>query len=356
MNTAIKSNQNTNFVVHLRQTTDVSQRSHAYESFLMEKVNRFKNAAFSMFEYESRQQEDMIMEAAGDVATSMLEVTAGLHKWLGPTSILSDEEKASLGSMVRREMLPYLLTANISSRSYLKPRGYAGDFLTIADMYADQGKGESKAARVMDQIFLQNMCCNAVKNRRGLLHKAIMETIRANDGQTVNITSFACGPAQELFDTSAKLDREKVNANLIDIDLQALSHVGRKLEAQPQKINFNLHQNNLIHLALGRRSLNLPLQDLVYSIGLIDYFDDKLVIKLIDYAHSIMKEGGRIILGNFHDSNPMKEFMDHVLEWKLIHRSEEDMNRLFKASKFGKGCSEIRYESEGINLFAICTK
>lgn len=29
------------------------------------------------------------------------------------------------------------------------------------------------------------------------------------------------------------------------------------------------------------------------------------------------------------------------------------MNRLFKASKFGRPCDEIRFEVERINLFAI---
>lgn len=45
--------------------------------------------------------------------------------------------------------------------------------------------------------------------------------------------------------------------------------------------------------------------------------------------------------------------MDHLLDWKLIHRTEDDMNRLFEASKFGRPCDEIRFEAERINLFAI---
>ena len=48
--------------------------------------------------------------------------------------------------------------------------------------------------------------------------------------------------------------------------------------------------------------------------------------------------------------------MDHVLDWKLIHRTEEDLNRLFAASAFGAPCARIEAEAEGINLFAVGRK
>jgi len=44
--------------------------------------------------------------------------------------------------------------------------------------------------------------------------------------------------------------------------------------------------------------------------------------------------------------------MDHVLDWRLTHRDEAEMNRLFLASKFARPCSRILFEDEGINLLA----
>ena len=90
----------------------------------------------------------------------------------------------------------------------------------------------------------------------------------------------------------------------------------------------------------------------MYSIGLIDYFRDDFVVKLLDWIYDRLAPGGRVILGNFHPRNPIRALMDHVLEWSLIHRTEEDMNRLFERSKFGRPCSRILYEPERINLFA----
>ena len=79
-------------------------------------------------------------------------------------------------------------------------------------------------------------------------------------------------------------------------------------------------------------------------------------MKLIDYIYSILAPGGRVILGNFHPDNQNKVLMDHILDWKLIHRSEADMDRPFTLSKFGRTTTNIWFEQEGINLFAECVK
>ena len=63
-----------------------------------------------------------------------------------------------------------------------------------------------------------------------------------------------------------------------------------------------------------------------------------------------------MILGNFHPNNYCKEMMDYVLEWRLIHRSEEDMHRLFTCSAFGRSCTRIQFEGEGISFLADCIK
>jgi len=113
---------------------------------------------------------------------------------------------------------------------------------------------------------------------------------------------------------------------------------------------------NIIDLISGKKSIKLEKQDLIYSVGLIDYFKDEMVIQLLNYIHDSLSPNGRVILGNFHPANPNRAFMEHVLEWRLIHRNEEDMNRLFRASKFKKPCSNIVFENEKINLFAECER
>jgi CRP-like cAMP-binding protein/SAM-dependent methyltransferase len=271
---------------------------------------------------------------------------------LGDASTASPELRREMGLRVQQEILPYMLLTKNGERWYSKPRGYAGDFLSIEWVYEDRAEGAGRIGPALDRCFLDLPAAQAVRNRRGLLVEEIKKTMDEPHAGPTRVLSMACGPAREIFDTFATLsDPNQLVATCLDLDLQALAFVADLRDRRKLKSNIRLVNSNLVYLATGRQTLDVAPIDLAYSIGLIDYFNDAFVVKLLDFVHDRLRPGGRVILGNFHPSNPSKAFMDHVLDWKLIHRDEADMNRLFQESKF-KGTEEVRYEDTGINLFA----
>jgi extracellular factor (EF) 3-hydroxypalmitic acid methyl ester biosynthesis protein len=279
------------------------------------------------------------------------------HTVLGVDSSLDEVTRRQISSRLQHEMLPYVLTTETAERFYSKPRGYAGDYLAIHKIYANLPSGTGRLGPIVDRMFLDAPPSVAVRNRRSLMANEIVATVNAKPQGTARVLCLASGPATEVFDAFDRLqDRARLSATLMDIDLQALAFVDERRTAQKLSAQINLVNENLIALFLGRRQTKLEPQDLIYSIGLIDYLNDKLVAKLLQYVYGNLAPGGRVILGNFHPSNPAREFMDSVLEWNLIHRTEEDMNRLFKNSPFNQPCSRIQYEGEGIDLFAECVK
>jgi extracellular factor (EF) 3-hydroxypalmitic acid methyl ester biosynthesis protein len=285
------------------------------------------------------------------------ELMVACNEVLGAQSTLADPIKAHLGSRLQLEFLPYLMTTETADRFYSKPRGYAGDYLSIHKIYQNTPGGNGRLGPVMDRLFLETPPSRAVRNRRTLLAGEIVATVQAQQHKPARVLCMASGPATEVFDAFDVLkEKTHLKATLMDIDLQALAFVDeirgrRKLGNQIDLIN-----ENLIALFLGRSKTRIEPQDLIYSIGLIDYLNDKLIKKLLAFVHENLAPGGRVILGNFHPRNPAKEFMDYVLEWNLIHRTEEDMNRLFINSPFGRPCTRIQYEAQGVNLFAECVK
>lgn len=279
-----------------------------------------------------------------------------INSHLGDASSENPYIKDELGARIQRELLPYIHLSHIAERIYAKPRGYAGDFLTIELIYKNNPEGTSRLGPLLDLCFLDEPAAIAVRNRRGLLADEIGKVMAASQ-ETVRVTSLASGPAAELFDVYKTLDNPtRLKSTLVDIDLQALAFVGDKRDRLKLTRQMDMFNGNLVYLATGRQKMDTRPQDLVYSIGLIDYFADKFVIMLLNYVHSVLKPGGKVILGNFHPDNTTKALMDYVIDWKLIHRDEEDMNRLFRASAFGRDCTEIRYEEQRINLFAMCVK
>ena len=307
---------------------------------------------------EAIRNNDVVPEArAAEVVTGFANVMAYLNSEVGDASGLSDSVRQKLGAQLQTEILPYMLLTRIGERCYAKPRGYAGDFLTIEWMYENTPQGVGRLGPLMDRCFLNAAAARAVQNRRGLLAEHIREARQRAEGRTAHITSMACGPAAELFDVYETLqDPATLKASLIDIDLQALAFVSDRADKLKLRRYMELINGNLVYLATGRQKLKLSDQDLVYSIGLIDYFSDKFVIALLNYIHTLLRPGGKVVLGNFHPNNPDKVLMDYILDWKLIHRTEEDMNRLYGASNFAQPCTAIRFEASGVNMFAECIK
>jgi SAM-dependent methyltransferase len=271
---------------------------------------------------------------------------------------MRDAEIAAFAGSVQTAMMPLVQRAENGRRWYEKPRGFAGDFGTIARIYDDEARGESEVDRILDRCFLDLPAVFAVQNRRAVLASQIRATIRAcAERGPARVTSLACGPAREVFDMFARLDDERVlEATLVDSDREALAYCGAERTARTLDEQIELIDANLVQIAHGRSALWLPPQDLVFSGGLIDYLEDRAVVKLLDWIHGMLAPGGRVILGAFHKRNPTRAMMDHVLDWRLVHRDEVDMNRIARASAFGKPCSRFLYEPQNINLFAEIVK
>lgn len=294
---------------------------------------------------------------ASRIRDEFLRLGLVLNEQIGDESPLPEPVREELGRRVQAEFLPYLLLAENAERYYSKPRGYAGDFFSIERMYENRPSGTGRLGPVIDSCFLGAPSARAVRNRRNLLSREIMSEVNGRSDRAARVTSLACGPAREIFDVFDQIDdKSRLEATLVDIDYQALAFVADRCDRAGLRKSVRLLQSNLVYLALGRDALDLEPQDLIYSIGLIDYFEDRFVVLLLDWIHDLLAPGGRTIVGNFHPRSPVKAIMDHILDWRLIHRTEEDVDRIFAASKFGRVCTRIQTEDEGINLFAECQK
>lgn len=288
-----------------------------------------------------------------------------LNDLIGDQSKLSESQRANVGAFVCQSLSPYVLCAASASRWQSKPRGYAGDDVSISMIYDQQPSGDSSYDKVIDSLFLSMPAAQAVRNRRLMLASRLEAVYRAiQRKRTVCVMAMAAGPASELFDAWENLGRPTdLHGYLLDGDplavesLQQRSEVLRTTGAMTStKLCAAARKVSLAHVALGRVRLDVPLQDVIYSLGLSDYLKDDLVVKLLNVAYDLLRPGGIVIVGNFHESNPDKACLDHVIQWRLIHRSLADMDRLVTASRFGGPCEEVLRDATGIQMLAVCRK
>lgn len=319
---------------------------------LVDAVEAFKTAMMETeLALKSKKLDDQAAQARVTAACDLITTTLREH-----VRKLAHLEQ-HIGAYVFRETFSFFMRSANIDRWFTKPRGYAGDFYTIELVYEDHPSGDGRLGRFIDRWALDISAARAVRNRRGLLNECIREvTARAGERGPTRITSLASGPAREVFDLFANAQRPDVHVTCIDIDAEALAFASDRARELGVEDRVTFAQDNVIRLSRGRGKTTLEPQDLIYSIGLIDYLEDEHIIRLLDWIHDQLLPGGTVVLGNFDTANPDKAFMDHVLEWRLIHRSVQDLESLFARSKFGDTPVDVRYEQERVNLFAFCRK
>lgn len=163
-------------------------------------------------------------------------------------SSLSKSVRDSLGVRLRDVLVPYTVLGGFSERTFSKPLGYAGDYLTIELIYDDEPQGNSALGLLVDRAYLDLDQAVAVRNRRGVMTNQILTVIKrtSNRDEAARILSLACGPARELFDVCDQLHSSNLmKATLVDIDQSALTYVRSKLSERPFKHQFDLIRANI---------------------------------------------------------------------------------------------------------------
>jgi len=242
------------------------------------------------------------------------------------------------------------------NRAFAKPRGYAGDFEMMNNVYHNDLRGDTLFGKCMQRYFTDNPAGRAVRNRAQYLNNKISEAVKANE--TAKILAVASGPAREiqkLFLEQPEL-ASKCEIHLLDQDVEALTLSQREIFeiCRTKGINKpNIHFHNLAIKNVINEGLPVHDFDLIYSAGLFDYFTDPVAQFAASRLFSSLKPAGKLVIGNFSTNNPAQFIMEAIGDWYLIYRDESVLRKLF--SKISPNL-EIESEKEGVNLFAVMTK
>ena len=261
-----------------------------------------------------------------------------------------------LGKRLREQTGPWFMRSQFHARAYTKPQGYAGDYLTIELLYAAVPHGEGIIGRTLDAWALERPAAYAVRNRRVIVADAIHRLVGVWPQSTVvAITSLGSGPARELVDVLSAGPTTGLHATCVDIDPDALTYA-RALACEAGVLdNCSFVRANVVQLARSNRSLSSK-QHLIYSIGLFDYLPDRVALAVLNWTHGQLHSEGTLLIGNVDAANPSRAYMDHLLDWRLIHRSANQLRQLVARSHFGEQAVRVTRDATGVQLFAACKR
>jgi extracellular factor (EF) 3-hydroxypalmitic acid methyl ester biosynthesis protein len=267
------------------------------------------------------------------------------------------------GFYFRTQLWNFIMSSPFMARTNLKPRGYAGDSEMMNMIYANDYRGESTFSKLMHKHPLEQPAAQAVRNRRHAIAKSIYQIIdngRKSANRNLKILSVACGPSRELGDAIlSAADCKNLHFALLDQDPTALLEARESVRQIEKKINTKidvdfLNESVRTLLAMPQIDAKWGQFDFIYSMGLFDYLTPPAASLALVKLYKLLKHGGEMVIGNFHVSNPNRNYMEYWLDWVLYHRTEEEFTSLIK----GVSDAEIKlfFEDSKVQMFLHVTK
>lgn len=194
-----------------------------------------------------------------------------------------------------------------------RPRGYPGDAGLIDMIYDRQPPSavDGRAATIF-AITTGFPASEAVRLRREHAEQVVM---RGWEGGK-RILVLACGHFREA-DRLAGKDLSAIT--VVDQDPESLGRV-RALHGD----RINIREANVFRYLRGAVTRGERF-DIVYTLGLTDYLDDRAMRLLHRLVHTCTEPGGTFLLANFRPDHLGTGWMEAVMDWHLIYRDDTEL-------------------------------
>lgn len=280
---------------------------------------------------------------------------------------LRDRDKAERYlNFFRSELNEFYLQSPYAKRAMEKPLGYAGDYEMMNQVYRNGYEGKSLFAKLIHRYTVNEAAAVSVRERKAYLAEKINACAQSKASQTISIASVACGPAQEwgtFFKEYALPDNVLLEIVLIDQDKEALLEARRNVSSAIRSQGLSKQVNVrcepiAVKDILERSSDAMALLgcgfDMIYSAGLYDYLPEPIAKSLTKTLSLALKQGGQLIIGNFHPSSSTRAICEFSIDWRLIYRTEEEVLALAADLEDVNYVSEV--DSQSIVVYLVITK
>lgn len=280
-----------------------------------------------------------------------------LFDQLEQTAIHCGEELEPVhAAFVRRQIHPLILCSPFADRTVHKPLGYAGDYEVVNMILRDPHEGSSLYARLLNRWFIKQPPAEAHRNRvHHLTQRLLEESARcAQGGKSLRVFNLGCGPAREIQDFMAEHRvSDHAEFSLLDFNEETVTHSRSVLEAVRTRHNrktvLNFQKKSVAQVLRGR-DIETASYDMVYCAGLFDYLSDAVCLRLMNVFYEILAPGGLLLVTNVDSGNPIRHWLEDVLDWHLIYRNGAEMKRLKPDAAVADDMS-LCADCTGVNLF-----
>jgi len=259
---------------------------------------------------------------------------------------------------VRMLLGHYIYQSTAFRRAFEKPHGYPGDYTTLELVYDDRVVSEG-IGKYLDRYGINSPYSQAIRLRKDLMRDLLAAFIAGSTQPELTILNLASGGCREIRELCRRElpHTGKVHFVCIDQDTRALDFSREKLSGiVPANLTVDLVQGNILRL----EDLDLGPDgrfDMIYSIGIADYLQDRMLKKIFQDSFKKLAPGGRLVVA-YKDKDRHKPIAFHWYgDWYFIPRNEQELLGLvYEALPADNIRIHIEREPSGIIFFAVITK
>ena len=271
---------------------------------------------------------------------------------------LTRNEIIKVRSLFRRAMCDCIKKSKILKRFLEKPLGYPGDYFMFEMIYNQEILSKNKIGIYFDRNVLTHPVAQSMIERKECIKNLIDSFITSSNKKELNILNLGCGSARELKELFAsKKYSKKLIFELVDQDNRALNYAKTNLsKINANNLNFLYHKKNILNIVKKEDLIlnNGDKYDLIYSIGLVDYFFGNIFENFINNLLRKIKNHVKIIIAccstnSYKDFTYLKWFSD----WNLVLRCPNRLEKYLSRICNGKRVKIIKASSNAIFFVEI---
>jgi hypothetical protein len=238
------------------------------------------------------------------------------------------EMRKALKTYTERSITKALVDGPTWRRSHDKPLGYPGDFQLMNYMYDEQPEGGTIKAMFLHALGL--VAGRPIVSRMYSLAELMVEWYAEHKEGPFRVTSIGSGPARE-FEQIARLAPidSRWEVTLVDQEPAALEFALSSNPALTGDGRFaarGLNSSFAQMLNPSQSIVHLPQQDVIYSLGLVDYLSLPLASRFARRMLDYVRPGGRLVIANVNNlPTGITWQAEHVSDWTLYFRSRHEM-------------------------------
>lgn len=248
-------------------------------------------------------------------------------------SSLRRNEQLRLRQQFRDAIQEYTDDNPFVRRCLDKPRGYPGDYMMMELGYDDAEKKYTGYSGILDRYFLDKY--RSIISRKEKLKGLIKHHLMQSKARVkpLRVLTLGGGPCREWRELSTENLKKAyptiVELTYLDQDDEAMEFARKRLKDNRLIKRIVYLKDSLFDFSRGSLLVDKKF-DLIYGLGIADYFHDQVLTGIVRSAVLLLDKGGTFVLTHKDkEAFPMLPAA-WFCDWNFVERSEEDFKKIFR--------------------------